>query len=196
MDNKTKEAFKQLQSELRSLQSNVETLRLAQSSQQATASKGKGQKPADSDSIESGVPDGGEDDSANDGSTAVSYMVRIQDPFGAGMLKMSPRSPFGKGLGGLSDDRVAAIGNALSAAPKVSVLRALFASKHQGESAAALAEITSLTSGSLYYHLRDLTHAGLIEQVSRGQFALTPKGICALLLVSSLALEDPVATAA
>lgn len=74
----------------------------------------------------------------------------------------------------ISDAAVARLGYAFSSVPKVALLRLLY--KGGEQSAAELGEQAGLTTGSLYHHLRELIHAGVIEQSSRNRYALTSTG--------------------
>ena len=81
----------------------------------------------------------------------------------------------------VTDEAAALLGYALSSPQKVSLLRALLGM--ESESAAALGETAHLSTGSLYHHLRDLMHAGLIAQAGRNQYHITPRGQKVLLLL-------------
>ena len=84
-----------------------------------------------------------------------------------------------------TDEAAALLGYALSSPQKVSLLRALLGPP--SESAAALGAAAQLSTGSLYHHLRDLMHAGLIAQEGRNRYAITPRGQRVLLLLLALA---------
>ena len=89
-----------------------------------------------------------------------------------------------QGLGALlepSDSGVARIGYAFSSPQKVGILRALLMSGAQ--SAAGIGRETNLTTGSLYHHLRELTHAGVIETNARNCYSLTRLGLGTTLLL-------------
>ncbi len=86
-----------------------------------------------------------------------------------------------------TDEAAALLGYALSSPQKVSLLRALLG--RGPESAAALGATTNLSTGSLYHHLRDLMHAGLIAQSGRNQYGITARGQRVLLLLLALAAE-------
>ena len=79
-----------------------------------------------------------------------------------------------EGILAADDNRVARLGYALGSAPKVALVRALLWDGPQ--SAAQLGEKAGLTTGSLYHHLRELSHAEVIEQAGRNRFALTEIG--------------------
>ena len=90
-------------------------------------------------------------------------------------------------LAGVTDDAAAALGYALSSPQKVALLRALLGS--ETESAAALGETAQLSTGSLYHHLHDLMHTGLIGQSARNRYVLTDRGRRVLLVVLALAAQ-------
>ncbi len=81
----------------------------------------------------------------------------------------------------------AALGYALASAQKVALLRVLL--DKASESAAALGELTGLSTGSLYHHLRELMRAGLIHQAGRNSYVLTERGTRVLLVLLALASE-------
>lgn len=87
-----------------------------------------------------------------------------------------------------TDEAAALLGYALSSPQKVALLRALLG--HPSESAAALGAAAQLSTGSLYHHLRDLMHAGLIAQEGRNQYAITSHGQRVLLLLLALAADS------
>lgn len=84
-----------------------------------------------------------------------------------------------------ADERIARLGYAFSSIPKVSLVRSLLADGAQ--SAAQLGEKANLSTGSLYHHLRELVHAEVIHQAGRSQYALTPLGQHAALLLFTIA---------
>ena len=89
-----------------------------------------------------------------------------------------------QGLGTLlepSDSGVARIGYAFSSPQKVGILRALL--MNGAQSAAGIGRETNLTTGSLYHHLRELTHAGVIETNARNCYSLTQLGLGTTLLL-------------
>jgi DNA-binding transcriptional ArsR family regulator len=193
MDNKTKEALKLLQAELRAVQTSLDSIR-----QPTTLSEGAdGAVP--SPSTKPGMRLEAKaltdllqpiaDDNLHVPDAAVGYAVLVRPAGGKTPKRFAPPGMSLAKLSAVSEEQVAAVANALSAPPKVSILRALFSLAGGKDSAANLGETTSLSSGSLYYHLRDLSYAGLIEQASRGTYTITNKGICALLLLSALAAE-------
>ncbi len=195
MDNKTKDALKVLQAELRAVQTSLESIR---------------QSPIPVDSLENPASPAPsnlksasrlepkalaellqtvDDDNLHVPDAAVGYAVLVRPAGGKTPKRFAPAGLPLSRLNSVSEEQVAAVANALSAPPKVAILRALFSLAGGKDSAANLGETTSLSSGSLYYHLRDLSYAGLIEQASRGSYTITNKGICALLLLSALAAE-------
>ena len=194
MDNKTKEALKVLQAELRAMQSSLESIRQPgpavadHIAGAVTGPTGKGGGRLESKALAE-LLQPVEDDNLHVPDAAVGYAVLVRPAGGKTPKRLAPPGlPLSK-LNGLSEEQVAAVANALSAPPKVAILRALFSLAGGKDSAASLGDTTSLSSGSLYYHLRDLSYAGLIEQASRGTYTITNKGICALLLLSALAAE-------
>ncbi|MCW3058522.1 MAG: hypothetical protein JWQ02_343 [Capsulimonas sp.] len=161
---KTKEAIKQLQADMRALQAALAASREAPAPAAAPEPAPKREK----------------------GDAAVSYSVSYRTP-GVGEMKIKnvTESVTAAQIARVTDERVAAIGDAVSSAPKISLLRALLGK--EGESAAVLGEIASLTTGSLYHHLRDLMHAGLIDQTARNRYSLTDHGNRVLLVLLALA---------
>jgi len=165
---KTKDALKQLQAEMRQLQA-----LLGESRQE--------RKPAPALAEEPVVQ-------SSRGEPAVQYSVSLQgSPAGAAAYKSGPISVSAAQIEKVTDDAAALLGYALSSPQKVSLLRALLG--HESESAAALGTAASLTTGSLYHHLRDLMHAGLIGQAGRNRYHITPRGQKTLLLLLALAVE-------
>lgn len=172
---KTKDALKQLQAEVRQLQSLV---------------AGRDGRPPEGDAPDEPPPPapvtGKVKDAIKD--AAVSYTLQ-RPALGEG------DAPFVTGLVAVTwaqaaratDEAVALLGYALSSPQKVSLLRALLG--RDGESAAALGATTQLSTGSLYHHLRDLMHAGLIRQAGRNQYQISARGQRVLLLLLALAVE-------
>jgi len=193
MDNKTKEALKILQAELRAVQTSLETFRQTGPAAEDVESAAAAASPKSGSRLEAkALADlllKVDDDNLHVPDAAVGYAVLVRPAGGKTPKRFAPPGlPLSK-LSSVSEEQVAAVANALSAPPKVAILRALFSLSGGKDSAANLGETTSLSSGSLYYHLRDLSYAGLIEQASRGSYTITNKGICALLLLSALAAE-------
>ncbi|HVK05472.1 MAG TPA: hypothetical protein VM490_18495 [Armatimonadaceae bacterium] len=85
--------------------------------------------------------------------------------------------------------RAARLGFALSSPQKVALARLLLLDGPQG--AAQLGAGAGLTTGSLYHHLRDMQHAGVIAPAGRSRFALTPLGSHATLTLLALAARHP-----
>jgi DNA-binding transcriptional ArsR family regulator len=193
MDNKTKEALKSLQAELRAVQTSLESIRQPGSAADGAEPVAPTPGPRVGARLEakslSDLLQPIEDDNIHVPDAAVGYAVLVRPAGGKTPKRFSPPGLPLSVLNGISEEQVAAVANALSAPPKVAILRALFSLPGGKDSAASLGETTSLSSGSLYYHLRDLSYAGLIEQAARGSYTITNKGICALLLVSALAAE-------
>ena len=162
---KTKDVLKQLQSELRQLQTTVSALQ-------------RGDDPA-APGADAPAParKGG-------GDWVVQYAVRPAATDGkAGTFSLGDAQ-----LAAVTDDAAAALGYALSSPQKVALLRALLS--HETESAAALGETAQLSTGSLYHHLHDLMHAGLVGQSARNRYVLTDQGRRVLLVVLALASQS------
>lgn len=176
LDNKTKDAqktkdvLKQLQAEMRQLQALVsEGLGGRESGQVTEASDGA--------SAGKGKPD-----------ALVQYSVtRPSAGPGDAAYKTGTLSVSAAQIGKVTDEAVALLGYALSSPQKVALLRALLG--REAESAAALGVVAHLSTGSLYHHLRDLMHAGLIAQAGRNQYHVTPRGQRVLLLLLALAAD-------
>jgi len=171
---KTKDALKQLQAEVRQLQS------LAAASQAARPADGSPAAPDES------LPSAPAASKAKD--AVVSYNIQRpalgegDAPFGTGPVAVTWAQ-----VARTTDESVALLGYALSSPQKVGLLRALLG--HDGESAAALGATAQLSTGSLYHHLRDLMHTGLISQAGRNQYRITARGQRVLLLLLALAAE-------
>ena len=169
MDNKTKEALKQIQTEMRQLQALVTEGRPETKPEgippEETASPSKGKSEA---VVQYSVhrPSVGEGDAA----------------FKTGNVSVSAVQ-----IAKITDEAVALMGYALSSPQKVALLRALIGQEHK--SAASLGAVANLSTGSLYHHLRDLMHAGLIGQAGRNQYQITPRGQRVLLVLLALAVE-------
>ncbi len=169
MDNKTKDALKQLQAEMRHLQ--------------ALVAEGRPEpRPDAAEPDESPASGKGKTDAV------VQYAVnrpasgKGDGPFKTGTVAVSYAQ-----IGKVTDEAAALLGYALSSPQKVALLRALL--ERDSESAAALGLTAHLSTGSLYHHLRDLMHAGLIAQAGRNQYHITPRGQRVLLLLLALAAE-------
>ncbi|MBV9849470.1 MAG: helix-turn-helix transcriptional regulator [Armatimonadetes bacterium] len=167
---KTKDVLKQLQSELRQLQATVNALQRtdapATAEDDPAAHKEKGDKAE----------------------WAVQYAVHHRPAGGEGVLKTGVQSFIEAQLMRVTDDAAATLGYALSSPQKVALLRALLA--RPAESAAALGETAALSTGSLYHHLHDLMHAGLIGQSARNRYVLTDRGRRVLLVLLALAAQS------
>lgn len=165
MDNKTKEALKLLQAEIRQLQSAMAS-RPAEKRDAVTA-------PDDA------APSG------EKGEAVVQYSVR---PPVIGAAKKVPTLSFSAAqLEGITDEKAAAVGYALASPQKVRLLRALLGKESEG--AAELGAVTHLSTGSLYHHLRELMRAGLIHQAARNRYVLTERGARVLLILLALAAD-------
>jgi DNA-binding transcriptional ArsR family regulator len=86
--------------------------------------------------------------------------------------------------------RTAAVCAALSSEPRLAMLQELM---HGPRTTAELMEALRFDRGQLYHHLRDLFVQAMVEQPERGRYALTGRGIWALLLAGLLAGDAPVA---
>lgn len=169
MDKQTKEALKQMQAEMRHLQALVSEQRAER-------------KPDAAPSGEASTPAQGKTEGM------VQYNInRPASGDGDALFKTGPVAVSAAQIAKTTDEAAALLGYALSSPQKVSLLRALL--RHESESAAALGATTHLSTGSLYHHLRDLMHAGLIAQAGRNQYGITPRGQRVLLLLLALASE-------
>ena len=169
MDKQTKEALKQMQMEMKHLQ----TLLADQKAEPKADSKPEPKAESKSELRSDGIvtysihrPAQGESDAAFKTGTITVSSAQIQRA---------------------TDEAAALLGYALSSPQKVGLLRALLG--HPSESAAALGAAAKLSTGSLYHHLRDLMHAGLIAQEGRNRYQITPRGQRVLLLLLALAAE-------
>ena len=165
---KTKDALKQLQADMRQLQALLAEGRAAQ-------------RPESPVTDESGTV-------KTRSEVAVQYSVSLPpSENGAASYKTGPISVSLLQTEKVTDEAAALLGYALSSPQKVSLLRALLG--HESESASALGAAANLSTGSLYHHLRDLMHAGLIGQSGRNRYHVTPRGQKTLLLLLALAVE-------
>ena len=115
---------------------------------------------------------------------AVSFAYTYRSGDGAEETESESEQLVRQGLGALlepSDSGVARIGYAFSSPQKVGILRALM--MNGAQSAAGIGRETNLTTGSLYHHLRELTHAGVIETNARNCYSLTRLGLGTTLLL-------------
>ena len=167
---KTKDVLRQLQTELRQLQTTVNTIQRTEASQNVEGSA----------SIRK--------EGAEKGDWAVQYAVSHQPPGGAAALKTGTLSFPEARLAQVTDEEVAALGYALSSPQKVALLRALLL--RETESAAVLGQTAQLSTGSLYHHLHDLMHTGLIGQSGRNRYVLTERGRRVLLVLLALAARS------
>ncbi len=177
MDKQTKEALKQMQAEMRQEIRQLQAL-ISEQQQQQMERRPEPAVPEEPAPAAKGKTDGVVHYSINrppsgDGDT----------PFKTGAVAVTAAQ-----IAKTTDEAAALLGYALSSPQKVSLLRALLG--REPESAAALGATTSLSTGSLYHHLRDLMHAGLIAQSGRNQYQITPRGQRVLLLLLALASED------
>ncbi len=166
MDNKTKEALKQLQSEIRQLQTAIAGRRteVKPEAPDAEARKEKDSKEA-----------------------VVQCVVNSPLPGSGDEMKRLAVSATAAQLARVTNDAAAAVGYALASPQKVALLRALLHT--ESESASVLGEATGLTTGSLYHHLRELMRAGLVHQSGRNAYVLTEQGVRTLYILLALAVE-------
>ena len=169
MDKQTKEALKQMQAEMKQLQTLLADQKTDLKPEPKLESKSESKPEGKSDGVVTYSihrPARGEEDTA----------------FKTGTITVSSAQ-----LQRTTDEAAALLGYALSSPQKVSLLRALLG--HPSESAAALGAAAKLSTGSLYHHLRDLMHAGLIAQEGRNRYGITLRGQRVLLLLLALASE-------
>lgn len=166
---KTKDVLKQLQNELRQLQTTVNGLQRADAPTniegEVSARKERPEK----------------------GDWTVQYAVHHRPHGGGEALKTGLLSFTDGQLARVTDESAAALGYAISSPQKVALLRALLAC--ETESAAALGGTAQLSTGSLYHHLHDLMHTGLIAQAARNRYLLTERGRRVLLALLALAAQ-------
>ena len=165
MDKQTKEALKQMQAEMRQLQSLI-------ADRKPEAKPEHRIEPKAELKSDGGVTYSVHRPALGDGDTA---------------FKTGPVTVSAAQLAQATDESAALLGYALSSPQKVGLLRALLG--HPSESAASLGASAQLSTGSLYHHLRDLMHAGLIAQEGRNRYQITPRGQRVLLLLLALAVE-------
>ncbi|MDQ2687622.1 MAG: helix-turn-helix domain-containing protein [Armatimonadota bacterium] len=159
MDNKTKDALKALQAEIRQLQSAMAT-RPAEKNADDVAATAKGD-------------------------AVVQYSVHTTASAGA---KKPPTHSFtAVQLERVTDEQAAAVGYALASPQKIRLLRALHGKESEG--AAELGAETQLSTGSLYHHLRELMRADFIRQAARSRYVLTDRGERVLLILLALAAD-------
>ncbi len=168
MDSKTKEAIKQLQSEIRVLQTLIETR-----ADERSHSETNGNTPA--------PPKEKPEKEKGDLGVQIAVRVRPED------ADSKPRSVSPARLAQVTDEAAAHLGYALASPQKIGLLRALLDVEMEG--AAALGEAVGLSTGSLYHHLRELMRANLIDQAGRSQYRLTETGRRTLLVILALAAE-------
>ncbi len=83
--------------------------------------------------------------------------------------------------------RAARIAASFGAEPRVLIARLLLTEATR--TATQLGTDANLSTGSLYHHLREMTHAGVLQVVSRNRYALTPLGRRALLCLLACAKD-------
>jgi DNA-binding transcriptional ArsR family regulator len=167
MDNKTKEALKQLQTEIRQLQTVV-----------------AGKKPE----VHAGEEESAPRREKGSKETIVQCEVQHFVPGTGVEVKRLTVMTTSAQLARVTNETAAALGYALASPQKIALLRALIAS--ESESASALGEVTGLTTGSLYHHLRELMRADLVLQLGRNSYVLTERGVRVLLIMLTLAGDE------
>lgn len=86
-------------------------------------------------------------------------------------------------------ERAARIAASLGAPPRILIARLLLTDGIL--TATQLGTGANLTTGSLYHHLREMTHAGVLAVVSRNRYALTALGRRSLLSLLAFAQDAP-----
>lgn len=168
MDNKTKEALKQLQAEIRQLQTTV------------SGRRNEAHMEPELDDIAGPRREKGE--------AAVQYQAHYRLPGTTQEIHKTASMSFtAQQLNHVTNEAAAAIGYALAAPQKVALLRALLGKDSEG--AAELGDLTSLSTGSLYHHLRELMRADLVQQAGRSRYVLTDRGMRVLLVTLALAAD-------
>ena len=177
MDKQTKEALKQMQAEMKQLQTLLAETRSDPKPELKPEPKADAKLDAKIETKAESKPDGG-----------VIYSIHRPAAGGADTaFKTGTITVPAAQIEKATDEAAALLGYALSSPQKVGLLRALLG--HPSESAAALGDAAQLSTGSLYHHLRDLMHAGLIAQEGRNRYGITPRGQRVLLLLLALAAE-------
>jgi len=172
VDKQTKEALKQMQAEMRQEIRQLQTL----------VGEQRAERKPDAPPDEAPPSAKGKADGVVQYSISRPASGEGDAPFKTGAVAVTAVQ-----IAKTTDEAAALLGYALSSPQKVSLLRALLG--RESESAAALGTTTNLSTGSLYHHLRDLMHAGLITQAGRNQYQITPRGQRVLLLLLALAAE-------
>jgi len=168
VDSKTKDALKQLQAEVRQLQASLT------------------QKPA---SAETNIPGEETASKKEHASALVQYTVALPASGADSKTPKPYQAHFTElQINAVTDEAAAAVGYALASPQKIALLRALWGKESEG--AAALGEATSLSTGSLYHHLRELMRADLVTQSGRNRYVLSPRGARVLSVVLALAAEN------
>ena len=172
MDKQTKEALKQMQTEMRAEMRQLHAL----------VGEQRAERKPETVQVDDPAPVKGKADGI------VHYNInRPANGEGDAPFKTGAVAVTAAQIAKTTDEAAALLGYALSSPQKVSLLRALL--NLESESAASLGAATNLSTGSLYHHLRDLMHAGLIGQAARNQYQITPRGQRVLLLLLALASE-------
>lgn len=167
VDNKTKDAIKQIQAEMRHLQTLITARGTERAEEAQTADESNGQRK-------------GKD-------TIVHCVVQYRVPGGSPEPKKMIIDASPAQIARVTNESGAALGYALASPQKIALLRALL--DKDTESASVLGEATHLSTGSLYHHLRELMRAEMIHQTGRNQYQLTERGTRVLLTLLALAAE-------
>ena len=167
MDNKTKDALKQIQAEIRQLQTIVAAKQPERGEEAATGDVPLGPRRAKDAMVQ----------------CSVTHVVA-----GTGL---EPRkmvtSASAAQIARVTNEAAAALGYALASPQKIALLRALL--DKESESASVLGSQTGMSTGSLYHHLRELMRSNLIHQDGRNSYVLTERGTRVLLILLALAME-------
>jgi len=128
------------------------------------------------------------------GAGAVALAYAYQPAGGAaealdGAAALAAPLPAGASDDDTYDPAVARLAAAFAAPPKAALTRLLLAADAP-QSAAALGIGAGLTTGSLYHHLREMAHAGVIAPSGKSRYALTSEGRFAALLLFALARRN------
>lgn len=169
MDNKTKEALKQMQAEIRQLQATLTNLpatgpELLLLEEETGSSRAHRSDLAVQYQAQSGVSDG------------------ISELHKTNLFSYTEVQ-----LARVSNEAAAALGYAVASPQKIALLRALLGKDTEG--AAELSDLSGLSTGSLYHHLRELMRASLVRQDGRSRYALSDRGRRVLLLMLALAAD-------
>jgi DNA gyrase subunit B len=173
MDNKTKDAIKQLQAEYKQLQADIRQLHALIIDKAPIVSDSR---PAAIEEKAAGRKEKGD--------AAVQIWVQ---PLGAeGRPEKTPALGFTLSqLAAVEDGAAASLAYALSSPHKVALLRSL--AQVESQKSSELGRIANLSTGSLYHHLRELMRADMIQQTARNHYVITDRGARALYVLQALA---------